>query len=211
MHLADVGVKCHNCGVTFKSKQIPLIVDTGKRNSELRLFIGGNSEQFEQYAVCTCPSCGLADWATAFRKTSEPAVLSQAHSTPHLQYRWAALAAERGGKSFHAIGMFYLYAAWCADDINAIPQAREYRRLALDAFYKSLTDGSCPPNQRAETEYLIGELLRRSGDFVNAVDYLKEIVAGLPGKYAMMARKIMRLSQEGRLDAIEFSCGVGSC
>ncbi len=204
MHLADIGVKCHNCGITFVSKQIPLIVDTGQRNSELRLILGGNSEQFEPYTVCTCPSCGLADWATAFGKTDEVAVLNQALSTPHLQFRTAALAAERTGKSFHAIGLFYLYAAWCADDINAIPQAREYRRLAVDAFYKSLTDGSCPPSQRAEIEYLIGELLRRSGDFVNSVEYLKEVVAGLPGKYAVMARKVMRLSQEGRLDAIAF-------
>ena len=127
MHLADIGVKCHNCGITFVSKQIPLIVDTGQRNSELRLILGGNSEQFEPYTVCTCPSCGLADWATAFGKTDEVAVLNQALSTPHLQFRTAALAAERTGKSFHAIGLFYLYAAWCADDINAIPQAREYR------------------------------------------------------------------------------------
>lgn len=204
MHLADIGVKCHNCGISFISKQIPLIVDTGQRNSELRLILGGSSEQFEPYAVCTCPSCGLADWATAFGKTDEMAVLNQAHSTPHLQFRTAALAAERTGKSFHAIGLFYLYAAWCADDINAIPQAREYRRLAVDAFYKSLTDGSCPPAQRAEIEYLIGELLRRSGDFVNSVEYLKEVVASLPGKYALMARKVMRLSQEGRIDAIAF-------
>jgi uncharacterized protein (DUF2225 family) len=204
MHLADIGVKCHNCGITFISKQIPLIVDTGQRNSELRLILGGNTEQFEPYAVCTCPSCGLADWATAFGKTTEIAVLNQALSTPHLQFRTAALAAERTGKSFHAIGLFYLYAAWCADDINAIPQAREYRRLAVDAFYKSLTDGSCPPAQRAEIEYLIGELLRRSGDFANSVEYLKEVVASLPGKYAMMARKVMRLSQEGRMDAIAF-------
>lgn len=204
MHLADIGVKCHNCGITFVSKQIPLIVDTGQRNSELRLILEGNSEQFEPYTVCTCPSCGLADWATAFGKTDEMAVLNQALSTPHLQFRTAALAAERTGKSFHAIGLFYLYAAWCADDINAIPQAREYRRLAVEAFYKSLTDGSCPPSQRAEIEYLIGELLRRSGDFANSVEYLKEVVAGLPGKYALMARKVMRLSQEGRLDAIAF-------
>ncbi|MDZ4834161.1 MAG: hypothetical protein SGJ27_10330 [Candidatus Melainabacteria bacterium] len=204
MHLADIGVKCHNCGISFKSKQIPLIVDTGQRNSELRLIIGGVSEQFEPYSVCTCPSCGLADWATAFGKTDEQAVLNQALSTPHLQFRTAALAAERTGKSFHAIGLFYLYAAWCADDINAIPQAREYRRLAVDAFYKSLTDGSCPPAQRAEIEYLIGELLRRSGDFVNSVEYYKEVVPRLPSKYAMMARKVMRLCQEGRYDAIPF-------
>jgi len=131
--------------------------------------------------------------------------LSQANSTPHLQFRWAALAAERNGKTFHAIGLFYLYAAWCADDINAIPQAREYRRLAIDAFHKGLTDGSCPPEQRAEIEYLIGELLRRSGDFVNSVEYFKEVVPHLPGKYAIMARKLMRMSQEGRLDPIEFA------
>ena len=205
MHLADVGVKCHNCGVVFNTKQIPLIVDTGLRNSELRLYIGGSTENFEQYAVCTCPSCGLADWATAFKKSDEPTVLSQANSTPHLQFRWAALAAERGGRSFYAIGLFYLYAAWCADDINAIPQAREYRKLAIDAFVKALTDGSCPQAQRAEIEYLIGELLRRSGDFLNSVEYMKEVAPRLPAKYAMMARKVMRLSQEGRLDPIEFN------
>lgn len=205
MILADLGVQCHSCGVKFKSRQIPVILDSGNRNSELRLYFGGAQEQFEQYAVCTCPSCGLSDWATAFQKTEEPAVLSQALSTPHLQYRSAALAAERGGRSFYSVGIFYLYAAWCADDIGAIPQAREYRRLAIDAFARALTEGSCPTANRTETEYLIGELLRRTGDFQNAVDYLREMVPRLPGRYALMARRLMRLAQEGRTDAIDFS------
>lgn len=205
MILADLGVQCHSCGVKFKSRQIPVILDSGNRNSELRLYFGGAQEQFEQYAVCTCPSCGLSDWATAFQKTEEPAVLSQALSTPHLQYRSAALAAERGGRSFYTVGIFYLYAAWCADDIGAIPQAREYRRLAIDAFARALTEGSCPTANRTETEYLIGELLRRTGDFQNAVDYLREMVPRLPGRYALMARRLMRLAQEGRTDAIDFS------
>jgi len=205
MNLADVGVQCHKCGVKFKSKQIPLIYDTGYRNSELRLYFGGAREQFEQYAVSTCPACGLADWARAFPVTPDPVELNQARATPHLQFRSAAIAAEREGRNFHSVGLFYLYAAWCADDVNAIPQAREYRRLAIDAFAKSLTDGTCPAPNRAEIEYLIGELLRRTGDFQNAIDYLREVIPRLPGRYALMARRLMRLAQEGRIDTIDFS------
>ncbi|MBX9692794.1 MAG: hypothetical protein K2Z81_10445, partial [Cyanobacteria bacterium] len=146
MHLAEVGVKCHSCGANFKSKQLPVIIDSGQRNSELRVT---SSDSFEHYAVCTCPSCGLSDWATAFKKTEDQCLLLQPGSASHLQYRAAAIAAEQSGRDFHTIGMFYLYAAWCADDLGAVPQAREYRRLAIDSFRKAIVDGSCPKANRS--------------------------------------------------------------
>jgi hypothetical protein len=122
----------------------------------------------------------------------------------HLQYRNAALGAERDGRSNFQIGMFYLYAAWCADDVSAAPQAREYRRLAADAFARSLVDYSCPTQQRPELDYLIGELLRRSGDFNFAQEHLRKIVTQLPGKFALMGRKVIRLAEQGRVEEIAF-------
>lgn len=204
MYLADIGVRCHNCGVKFLSRQIPVIVDTGYRTSELRLFFGGAREQFEPYAVCTCPSCGLSDWATAFKKTNEPAVLNQPNHTPHLQYRAAAISAERSGRDFFTVGMFYLYAAWCADDDNAQLQAREYRKLAIESFKKSLLDGSCPSLRRREIEYLIGELFRRAGDTEGALQYFRNVIPRLPGKYALMARRLMQLAHQGYTEPIDF-------
>ena len=100
--------------------------------------------------------------------------------------------------------MFYLHAAWCADDNRAFPQAREYRRLAANAFRKSLTDVSCPVDQRVQIDYLVGELHRRAGDFEAAIAYLKEAIPRLRGKYAYMARKLIRLSEMGRAEAINF-------
>jgi uncharacterized protein (DUF2225 family) len=204
MYLADIGVKCPNCGVKFNSRQLPLVVDTGLRNSELRQHIDQVRPQYEQYSICTCPSCGLADWSTSFLATEEICVLNQPKSTPHLQYRSAALWAERQGKNFYAVGLFYLYAAWCADDIEALPQAREYRRLAQNAFAKSLVDVSCPPENRSEIEYLIGELLRRSGQFDNCKAHLQAVIGHLPAKFSVMARKIMKLADLKSLDLIKF-------
>lgn len=205
MYVAEIGVKCHNCGIRFKSRQLPVVVDTGYRNSELRFYPDGPSRQFEQYAICTCPSCGLADWATAFVRTEDECVLDQPATSPHLQYRSAAIAAQQSGRDFHSIAMFFLYAAWCADDIGAVPQAREYRRLAIDSFRKSIVDGSCSREARSRIEYLIGELLRRSGDFTACDEHFKAIIASLPSRYAIMARKLMKLAGQGNQEAIDFS------
>jgi uncharacterized protein (DUF2225 family) len=204
MYLSTVGVKCPNCGVKFNSRQVPVHYDSGKRNSELRQDFQGQYEQFEPYAVCTCPSCGRADWIDHFEPTSEEAVLNQPASTPHLQYRSAAVGAERGGSTFYNIALLYLHAAWCADDARAHPQAREYRRLAADAFAKSLIDISCPIEKRPEIEYLIGELLRRSGDFEAAKKHLRDVIPALPARFAFMARKLMKLCELGNIESIQF-------
>src|SRR5262249_28955306 len=165
LYIAEVPVKCSNCGVKFVSRQIPVLFDTGYRNSELRQDFKGRIQQMEHYTVVTCPSCGRADWSSSFEQIDEQTVLSQPNLPSHLQFRTAAIAAERQGKDFYNVGLFYLHAAWCADDVMAQPQAREYRKLAADAFGKSLVDISCPIERRAEIEYLIGELLRRAGEF----------------------------------------------
>src|ERR1700732_1397086 len=130
MYLTDVTVKCPNCGTRFGAVQLPVLLDTGYRNSELRQDFKGAIPQFEQYAVYTCPSCGRADWSNAFPETDEPAVLNQADTITHLQFRTAALNAERQGRDFYNVALFYLHAAWCADDSAAFPQASEYRRLS---------------------------------------------------------------------------------
>jgi hypothetical protein len=100
--------------------------------------------------------------------------------------------------------MYYLYAAWCADDDNALPQAKEYRRLAIDAFRRSLTDVSCPTTSRAEVEYLIGELCRRIGDFARCKEYFQQVIGHLPALYATMARKVMRLADVGSPELVDF-------
>jgi uncharacterized protein (DUF2225 family) len=204
MYLADVGVKCPNCGVKFNSKQLPVYVQTPRRNSELRQDFNGKNPQFEQYIICTCPSCGRADWMNSFPATKEPTVLSQPRVTPHLQFRNAGQNAERQGRDTYNAGMFYLYAAWCADDSGAYPQAREYRRLAVESFSKSLVDACCPIIHRAEIEYLIGELLRCSGELQSAREYYRSVIPKLPAKFAFMARKLTRLAEQGKTEPIAF-------
>jgi len=180
------------------------LIDTGRRNSELRQDFEGENEQFEPYAICTCPSCGKADWMHNFDPVNEQVVLSQPTTTPHLQYRAAALASEKTGRDFYNTGMFYLHAAWCADDTQAYPQAREYRRFAAEAFRRALLDVSCPIDQRVEIEYLIGELLRRSGDFEASKQHFHQSIPRLSGKYAYMARKLTRLAEAGSIESIRF-------
>src|ERR1043166_6893329 len=119
MYICDVGVKCPNCGIKFNTKQLPVLLDLGLRNSELRQDFKGELPQQEMYAVCTCPSCGTADWVNNFEETEEMAVLNQPPTTAHLQFRSAAISAERKGRDMFNVGLFYLHAAWCADDSNA--------------------------------------------------------------------------------------------
>lgn len=204
MYLADVGVKCPNCGAKFSSKQLPVYVQSGRRNSELRQEFPDRRPQFEQYTVCTCPSCGKADWTKSFPPTKEPTVLNQPKLAPHLQFHNAGVAAERQGRDYYNAGLFYLYAAWCADDSHAYPQAGEYRRLAASAFIRALGDTSCPVARRAEIEYVVGELLRCSGDFDASREYFQRIVHRLPAKFAYMARRLMRLAEQGKSEPIAF-------
>lgn len=203
LHVADFGVKCQNCGIKFLSRQIPIILDSGSRNSELRL--KGEAQHFEPYAICTCPSCSHVDWATSFRRVDENCVLGQKKDPPHLQFRQAAINAERSGRSFFQIGEFYLYAAWCADDVGAMPQSREYRKLAIDCFSKALLDENVSTNKKSELQYLIGEMLRRSGEFTRAKEHFEEVIPSLPGRFAMMARRIIRLAEQNELAPIDFS------
>ncbi len=204
LYVAEIGVKCPNCGIKFTSLQMPVLIDTGYRNSELRQDFKGQIPQYEGFSVTTCPSCGKSDWVNNFEVVDEPTVLSQPTTTPHLQYRSAAVAAERAGRDFFNVGLFYLHAAWCADDVNAQPQAREYRKLASDAFFKSLIDASCPVDRRVEIEYLIGELWRRAGNFEEAHAHFKGVIPRLTSAYAMMARKLMRMAENGETAAIDF-------
>jgi tetratricopeptide (TPR) repeat protein len=210
MHLADVAVKCPHCGLRFNSKQLPLFIETGQRNSELRQDFGGLLPQPEQYIVCTCPSCGNADWMKNFPASKQelsgeaPVLLPQRNAPAHLQFRDAAVLSERNGRNLYNIGFLYLYAAWCADDSGAFPQANGYRRLAADAFAKSILTSSCPPERLGETEYLIGELLRRSGDFQAARDHFTRVIVKLPAQFALMARKLMRLADQQNSNAIPF-------
>ncbi|HEY9772307.1 MAG TPA: DUF2225 domain-containing protein [Planktothrix sp.] len=203
-YLADIAVKCPGCGVKFNSRQVPVMMDYGYRNSELRQDLEGRGPQYEPYGVCTCPGCGRADWVNQFPAISEQAVLNQPNMTAHLQYRAAAQYAERNGGENYQIGKFYLHAAWCADDNRAYPQAREYRRLAAEAFRKSLLDVSCPIDSRVQIEYLIGELLRRAGDFEASKEHLRQCITRLTGRYAYMARKLMRLAEMGNVEPIHF-------
>jgi uncharacterized protein (DUF2225 family) len=207
MHVADIGVKCPVCGVKFSSKQLPVIVDTNRRNSELRQDFEGKIPQFEQYAVCTCPSCGYADWAHRYEVTNETSVLTARKLTPHIQFRSAAIAAEKEGRDFYSIGIFYLYAAWCADDSYAVQQAKEYRKLAVDFLKKSLVDGSCPKNQKEEIQYLVGEIMRRAGDFEQSKDHFRQVMPRLSSKFALMARKLMKLAESQDSNPIEFEWG----
>ena len=165
--------------------------------------------QPEQFAVSECPSCGKADWAIRFEGSDESSDLSQAASPAHLQFRAAAMEYERSGADFYNIGMLYLHAAWCADDMRADAQAREYRKLAADAFRKSLVDVSCPVERRPEIEYLVGELLRRAGEFEAARAHFNAVVPRLPSRFALMARKLMRLSDSRSTEAIDFDMNGG--
>jgi hypothetical protein len=209
MLLAQVGVKCPDCGLSFNTRQVPVFLDIGRRNSELRKLFDVPEIQFEPYEVCTCPSCGKADWMKLFPPTGTIGALNQPNTTPHLQYRNAALAAERSGREMFEIAFFYLYAAWCADDTGAWPQAREYRKLAASAFGKSLIDGTCQHSRRAETEYLIGELLRRAGEFEYCREHLRQVIPQLPGKFALMGRKVMRFAEQGNVEAFLFETDTG--
>lgn len=204
MYVADIGVKCPQCGVSFNSRQLPIILDTGLRNSELRQDFRGVLPQLEQFAVCTCPNCGKADWVNSFQAATDPPALNQVTVTPHLQFRTAALNAERDGKGSFQVGLLYLHAAWCADDTRAFPQAREYRRLACEAFQRSLNDGTCPFERRGEIEYLIGELYRRAGEFDSCQQHYGQVIGNLPGKLALMARKLMKLAEKGSVEPVQF-------
>jgi len=207
MNAEEIGVKCPKCGVIFKSKQLPIYVDLGFRNSELRVDYKGALGPSERYAISECPSCGKADWITEFHDTQEMSVLQAAENPPHLQFRAAAVDRERNGGDNYNIGLFYLHAAWCADDDGVFVQAREYRRMAADFFNKSVIDGSCPPSRRQETEYMIGEIMRRSGDFANAVEHFRRAIPKLSGQFALMARKLTRLAQSYNSDPIDFESG----
>lgn len=210
MYVADIGVKCPTCGVKFNSRQLPAVLDIGYRNSELRQFFKGVIPQYEEYFVVSCPSCGRADWSTSYEVIDEPCYLSAPTTTAHLQFRQAAIIAEKEGRSFYNIAFLYLYAAWCADDRNALVQAAEYRRLAVDAFSKSVVDGSCPADKRAETEYLLGEILRRAGEFAASREYFAKMIGRLPGPLAIMARKLMRLAELNDNQAIDFVAEVSA-
>jgi len=204
MQLLQIGVKCPNCGIKFTTRQLPEVIDTGIRNSELRQHLGDVKPCYEHFTVATCPSCGLANWAAGFPATNEPCSLSQPQTPPHLQYRQAAIQAERQGKNFYGAGLFYLHAAWCADDVGAVAQAREYRKLAADVLRKSLVDVSCPIANKPEIEYLVGELYRRAGDFDACREYYQPIIGRMLSKFALMARKVMRLAELRSDDLIEF-------
>jgi uncharacterized protein (DUF2225 family) len=204
MYVADIAVKCPTCSVLFVSKQLPVLIDCGKRNSELRQHFKGVIPQFEHYAVTTCPSCGRTDWVTTFEHTAEAVTLPSPDITPHIQFRAAAIIAEKEGRDFYNIGLFYLHAAWLADDVNAFGQAREYRKLAASAFGKSLTDGSCPAQEKATLQYLIGETLRRAEEFDKAIEHWRQVIPLLPGEMAMMARKLMYLAELKISDAIDY-------
>lgn len=204
MYVADIGVKCPKCGVKFSSKQMPAIIDTGYRDSEFRQDFKGKAPQYEEYAICTCPTCGKADWVNRFPVTNETSVITQRKITPHIQFRSAAVSAEQEGRDFYNIGLFYLYAAWCADDSQALPQSREYRKLAADCFNKSLVDGSCPVDQQAPTRYLIGEILRRAGEFDSALLHWQQVISMLPAEMALMSRKLMRLAEARQTQSVDF-------
>lgn len=204
MYLVQVAVKCPRCGSKFNSQQLPVWVDLGIRNSELRQDLGGRAPQPEPYTICTCPACGKADWMNQFPAIHDQAVLNQSATTAHIQFRASALQAESLSKDHFKAGILYLYAAWCADDNKAYPQAREYRLSALRSLGQSLNDGSCPLNEREVVEYLIGELYRRTGDFASARAYLQDALTRLPGKLAFMARKVIKLAEQENSDLIAF-------
>ncbi len=132
--------------------------------------------------------------------------MTQAASSAHMQYRQAALERERnqGSINSYQAAVFYIHAAWCADDSKAFPQAREYRRLAAESYKRSLSDNTCPQEVRSETEYLIGELMRRAGDFEGARDHFRMCIGRLSARFAVMARKLMRLCEQGSAESIQF-------
>lgn len=203
--IIEIGVKCAKCGVKFNTRQMGVIFDTGYRNSELRHCPdNGVSVRTEPYIVATCPSCGKADWATNFQTIEETPQSKQQTSPAHLQYRAAAIEGERDGAPWFDVGLLYLHAAWCADDARAVPQSREYRKLAAEAFRKSLLDDSIPPQELMEVQYLIGEILRRAGDFAGSISYFKEVVPRLSSQYAFMARKLIRLAEQQDTNPIDF-------
>lgn len=212
MLLAEVGVRCDGCGTSFVSRQLPTYIDIGYRNSELRQDYRGYCPMMEQYAIITCPSCGRADWSTEFPPSQSTPVLAQAGGSAHMQYRQAALAKERDGGSINSYqaAIFYTHAAWCADDSKAFPQAREYRRLAVESYKRSLTDSTCPQNLRGETEYLIGELMRRSGDLDGAREHFRMCIGRLSARFAFMARKLMRLCEQGSTESVPFEADAAN-
>ena len=209
MELDNIAVRCPDCGLRFMTRQVRDFVDSGLRNSELRQHVGDIAPCYEPYAICTCPSCGRSDWSASFEVIFEECALFQSKTTPHLQYRAAAIRAERKDQNYFDAGMFYLYAAWCADDNGAAPQAREYRRLAIDVFRRSLNDVSCPIDNRPDIEYLIGELYRRTAQFDLCRSHFTQVIGQLPPNYALMARKIIRLSDLKNVEPVPFDAGPG--
>src|SRR5581483_4155906 len=144
MLTTDVSVKCPKCGTKFNARRVQNVADTGVRDSELRAIPPSVDQKYEAFAICTCPSCGVSDWTYTFESIDEPVYVQQSQMPAHLQYRTAAMTAEREGRNSFNIALLYLYGAWCADDTMALPQARDYRRKAADYFRRSLIDRSCP-------------------------------------------------------------------
>jgi hypothetical protein len=203
MLLAEVGVKCPRCGMQFNSTIPESVFDTGLRDSELRCVPAPGEQPFEPLVVCACPGCGKADWTLSFNPGSQ---LFGARETPtpsYSRFAQAAREAQDSGGSSYSLSMYYLYAAWCADDAGA-PAAGEYRRLSAELLTRSLADQSCPLFQRATVEYLIGEIQRRRGAFTECLRHFKEVIPRLPARYAFMARKLMRLAELSMSDPVPF-------
>lgn len=204
MYIADLAVRCPNCDLVFTTRQTPIIIDTGYRNSELRQDFQGRQIQYEPFAVATCPACAYVNWTNQFPLVDAQTEIRQADMPSYVQFRNLAMETERQGKNFYQVGMFYLMAAWCADDALATSQATENRMLAADAFRKALIDGSCPVSERPNIEYLLGELLRRAGQFQASIDYFRQVIGRLPSNFAMIARKLTKLAEAGQSEAIDF-------
>lgn len=166
------------------------------------LLIRMKGKHLIQAQIHTCLRCGYSGLADDFTdrhisKSVERAffekiakhIRSQASSParpgcaqtplPHVQYHWAALAAEALNLAPGEIALRFLRAYWCLrlppsidlDEQTLAPMRKTYLREAISRFRQGLRR-----ERNRVVVYLIGELCRRNGNFGLAAQYFERYI-----------------------------------
>jgi uncharacterized protein len=185
--LREIHLTCPICHNAFRSLAALSTNASGAKRTDFHERAVGTPAL--PYLVHTCGRCAYSGCEEDFAGDTEiaPGVegfvrgelapkLARGPLTGSEKYELAAMVADRQGAAPRHIGDLMLRAAWCCVEEGDSEAERYFRRHTARTYERALADRpGVPRSARAVLTYLVGELWRRIGDPLKAVEWFDRV------------------------------------
>lgn len=184
--MADFHVETHNCPVCSLPTVVRRLVSTdGYVAVDLDYRAYARGADPTRLLLSRCGQCSYTEYVTDFHKPVPTFVADAVRGSDFRtlvssdrasDFPLVAFVKSTKGDPAERIGYCFLRASWFSGDLGRDEEETEHLERAAEHFERALASDSLRPPERDRTFYLLGELYRRLGRFVEAEERLTQVL-----------------------------------